>query len=822
MPIFDPIRLGASIDDDYEIERSLRFGGGDDTRLRYGQNTSDRRTFTFSFWTKRGHIGTNLTNAQHTICSAAMAAGGQFALLFMADDTFQVREFSVDANAETINLRTNQAFRDTTNWYHFVVAIDSTQSTASDRAKIYVNGSQITDFASASYPSQNRQFNVSNATSNQRFHIGVENFDGTSNEYRGYFADFNFLDGITKQPTDFGKTNPATNQWVPKKYTGGNYGTNGFFLEFKDNSNNTAATIGKDTSGQGNNLTPNAISVTTKYLNDSVIDTPTNNFPVMNVLDSGSFRSSSIFEGGLKVTNGNHQLAKANVYFGPGGIQSGKWYWEIRVQGGSFSMYAGITSEFFQDGGEIANQTNKNFLGSHTSKTFSAGSGTGRTNQGTGVYAQFLLDVDNQEMIAKYDGTTVFTDTSIPDASTTSYVPFVFSTNDGGSGGLWASMFYNFGQQEFNYTQPSGYKKICTANLSDSAVKRSTDAFEALTYSGQSSGNTTVTGLNYQPDFIWIKSRAGSSAPNSQLNYLIDSVRGATSSDTKKLYSNSTAAENGGQSASDNSLNFLSNGFELTSNNDGTNDTNTYVAWTWNAGGSTVTNTDGSISTQVRANPTAGIAIATYTGNNASATIGHGLGVPPKFVIIKRRDDTGDWIIGSDSITSNAFQNNKFLKFTTAQEFSNSLVFGSQPTSTTMQITTAGSATNLNGSGMTYVAYMFAEIPGFSRIHRYQGTGTTDGAYVHCGFTPAFVLTKCHSGINENWTITDNKRSPSNPRDKFLRPDETTADTSGAAKMDFLANGFKLKSTDTKTNKSGSGYTFLAFAQNPFKTSNAQ
>ncbi len=112
MPIFDPIRLGASIDDDYEIERSLRFGGGDDTRLRYGQNTSDRRTFTFSFWTKRGHIGTNLTNAQHTICSAAMAAGGQFALLFMADDTFQVREFSVDANAETINLRTNQAFRD--------------------------------------------------------------------------------------------------------------------------------------------------------------------------------------------------------------------------------------------------------------------------------------------------------------------------------------------------------------------------------------------------------------------------------------------------------------------------------------------------------------------------------------------------------------------------------------------------------------------------------------------------------------------------------------------------------------------------------------
>lgn len=342
-------------------------------------------------------------------------------------------------------------------------------------------------------------------------------------------------------------------------------------------------------------------------------------------------------------------------------------------------------------------------------------------------------------------------------------------------------------------------------------VDDSTLYFETKLYTGNSSTNN-ITGLSFAPDWVWAKRRNA----NGHHHLLIDQLRGGNAS----LMTNNTDAEN---TNANRSMTFNSNGVTWNSDTGNANASGgTYVLWSWNAGGSTATNNAGSISTQVRANTTAGIAIATYTGNNASATIGHGLGVPPKFVIIKRRDDTGDWIIGSDSITSNAFQNNKFLKFTTAQEFSNSLVFGSQPTSTTMQITTAGSATNLNGSGMTYVIYMFAEIPGFSRIHRYQGTGTTDGAYVHCGFTPAFVLTKCHSGINENWTITDNKRSPTNPRDKFLRPDETTADTTGAAKMDFLANGFKLKSTDTKTNKSGSGYTFLAFAQNPFKTSNAQ
>ena len=222
-------------------------------------------------------------------------------------------------------------------------------------------------------------------------------------------------------------------------------------------------------------------------------------------------------------------------------------------------------------------------------------------------------------------------------------------------------------------------------------------------------------------------------------------------------------------------------------------------------------NFDGSNQTVVKANTTAGFSIISYTGTGSTNTIGHGLGVTPKIYIIKNRDAGDNWIYYTTAIDGSL----DFIYFTTGTK-SNSI--NTAPTSTVIEI--SGQTTNDNGD--KHICYAFNEVAGFSKTGTYTGNGSTDGPFVYVGFRPAFVLTKITDTMNENWTISDSKRSTFNAVDLFLRPDESTSDTSGAATMDFLSNGFKLKNTDDKTNRSGAKFIFLAFAESPFKNSRAR
>lgn len=337
--------------------------------------------------------------------------------------------------------------------------------------------------------------------------------------------------------------------------------------------------------------------------------------------------------------------------------------------------------------------------------------------------------------------------------------------------------------------------------------------FNATLYTGTGSDLTIangVAGQSFQPDFVWIKQRSGT-----QSHCLYDSVRGAT----KQLNSNNTGAE--GTYAGVSSFN--SNGFSIGTADNNTNGA-TYVAWQWKAGGAAVTNTAGSISSQVSANTTSGFSVVTYTGNGSSGTVGHGLGVTPSMIIVKSRSTAQRWTVFHTSI-SNAYI---YLNETFAAETGNAnLRFGNntvvvQPTSTLFSI---GNSVDVNQNTTTYVAYCWAPIAGYSAFGSYTGNGSTDGPFVYLGFRPRFVMIK--STGSQDWVILDSARAPINVAGNYLRPNSSGAENGGSTPTtstneDFLSNGIKFRndaSSSGYTNGSGVTYIYMAFAENPFKYS---
>ncbi len=371
----------------------------------------------------------------------------------------------------------------------------------------------------------------------------------------------------------------------------------------------------------------------------------------------------------------------------------------------------------------------------------------------------------------------------------------------------------NFGQRPFAYTAPSGFKALCTQNLPTPAVgaSASTQAgkyFNTVLYTGNGSARS-ITGVGFQPDMVWIKSRSGAYDHN-----INDAVRGAG----KFIYTNLTAAE--GNYPTD-FASFDTNGFSLGSgtgtatNNNGS----TYVAWSWKANGAGVSNTAGSISSTVSANTTAGISVVTYSGNStAGATIGHGLGAVPKLIIIKPRNRDEGWVVGHSSI---GFSKCLFLHSTSA-EFTTSAPFNN--TAPTSSLITLGNGTGTNGSTYNYVAYCFAEVAGFSKFGSYTGNGSADGVFVYCGFRPRWILVKRTDAGPYNWRLTDTARSTYNQTIGMLEPSSSAAEYTDAGNSDFdiLSNGFKVRNTTAGLNGSSGTFIFMAFAEAPFNYSRAR
>ncbi len=335
-------------------------------------------------------------------------------------------------------------------------------------------------------------------------------------------------------------------------------------------------------------------------------------------------------------------------------------------------------------------------------------------------------------------------------------------------------------------------------------INKSTEHFDTKIYTGNGSSQTLdMDNLG----LLWMKNRTEASNHN-----LFDVVRGGyyTSAPGPNLRSNGTTAAGGSDITSAYGITFGSSSSTIGSDGGGYNynqNSKSYVGWQWRANGTGSANTDGSITSTVSVNTTAGFSIVKYAGSNSNVTVGHGLGVAPKMILIKNLSSVTSWTVYHESIG-----NDKRLVLNTegAQEGTNQFSFGTSPTSSVFAL--GGGYGDVCTSGADYIAYCFAEKQGFSKFNSYSGAGS-NLPFIYTGFKPAFVMIK-RSDVSDNWNIFDNKRNEFNLTDKRLYPNSNSAElTASSVSLDLLSNGFKLRGTDSQINNSSGTYIYMCFGQ---------
>jgi hypothetical protein len=773
--------LLAAAGGDYTISRSVRLRASASAYLNRTFGTpTDGKKWTYSFWMKKAKdVATLGHGSGHLLTTAGSGAQG---FLGFGWNTGGDIVFGYGGYARRY---TSGIYRDPSAWYHIVVAVDTTQATEANRALLYINGASVAWVTNTSITQNDTtQINQAVATNiGRQTGQPYESFDG-------YFTEMNFIDGQQLTASSFGETDAITGVWKPKKYAG-SYGTNGFYLNFSDNSSNTATTIGKDYSGNGNNWTPNSISVTSDTTYDSMIDVPNNyadggtgrgNYATLNSINKGS-NSVTLSEGNLAYTSsGNTGACRVLSTIG---MTTGKWYCEFVGTGNSAYNLVGIAlSTESPDAGYLgASSSSYGYYASNGYKYNSGSSSAYGATYGTGDIIGIAFDADAGTLTFYKNGTSQGVAYSGIPAGTYYFGQGDYSVTFTGA--------FNFGQRPFSYTPPTGYLALNTQNLPDSTIKQGNKYFDIKTRTG-TGATATVSGYGFTPDFVWIKGRS-----NANPNYLADTVRGAN----KYLVSDTTAAED--TSLTGELTAFTSDGFTLGSSAYGyvNYSGNTYVNWAW------------------KESATAGFDIVTYTGDgttSASRTIAHSLGVKPAFIITKKRSSgTTDygWSCWHKDLGGNY---GIWLHSTAARNVG--MWTGYSSISST--VFTPPDKDYGNESGQTYVNYLFAEVAGFSKFGSYTGNGSTDGTFVYLGFRPKFVMFK-RTDSTGDWVTLDTSRSQSNAMTNRLYPNASYAEDTTPDIIDTLSNGFKLR-ISTVYNVNGGTYIYAAFAENPFKNSLAR
>jgi len=330
-------------------------------------------------------------------------------------------------------------------------------------------------------------------------------------------------------------------------------------------------------------------------------------------------------------------------------------------------------------------------------------------------------------------------------------------------------------------------------------INKGSSYFNTILYTG-TGASLANTGVGFQPDWVWIKSRSAATDHG-----LYDAVRGVQ----KQLESNNVNTET---TEATGLTAFGSDGFTVGALAQLNTSSATYVAWNWLGANTTVSNTSGTITSTVSANTTSGFSIVSYTGNGTGgATIGHGLGVVPKMIIVKCRSVGNAWRIYHASLG-----NTQGMAFDTTSVSTNIIFWNN--TSPTSTLFTVGTGATVNSNTVTYVAYCFADVKGYSKFGSYTGNGSAEGTFVYTGFKPAFVMMKRTDSAND-WYIYDSSRSTFNATPKTLVANLSDAEGTVFNNVDILSNGFKCRTADGGTNASGGTYIYMCFAQNPFVSS---
>jgi hypothetical protein len=610
----------------------------------------------------------------------------------------------------------------------------------------------------------------------------------------------------------------------PQQFTGGTVtSSGGKTIHTFTSSGTLVGNIATDYSPQGNNWTANNISLTSGSTYDSMTDVPTltsattANYGTLNPLWKGSLQTLS----NANLTSSKSSGTSISDVWGTFGMTSGKWYFECSVSALSATVYIGVG----QGGGtgeptdDLATSPASYFYSSVDGNKFYGNTGTAYGDTfGAGNVIGCAIDMDNGKIWWSKDGTwqasgdpAAGTNAAFTDLLTRGSNAFLaFSSTNGASNSN--TLNWNFGQQPFSYTPPTGFKALNTFNFSTPTVTQSNKHFDVTTFTGNASTNVIANSGFMQPDMVWLKSRT-----NANSHTIFDSIRGVNN----LLYPN---LPNDATTGSAQLTAFNSNGFTLgASENSNDSFGELSVGWQWRASNAAgVSNTAGTIASTVSANTTAGFSIVTYTGTGGTGTttVGHGCQVggsptAPSMVIIKRRNASANWAVYLTALTSTSY----YLVLNSSNPQAN---YGStfiSPSSSTLTI--AADSSLLNTSTGTYLAYCFAEVAGYSKFGSYIGTGAGDsnGPFIYCGFRPALIIIKVDT-VGYNWAMMDIERPGYNSISYRIFADVANEETTtGDPQLDFLSNGFKLKAGNA--NYAGTAW-FMAFAENPFKYSNAR
>ena len=574
MPFSDAIRVGAAgASTVHEVERSIRLNRSDNAKFSKAfSSAGNRKKWTWSGWVKFPDPYDSNTNQIFSYQQGHVNHRGSFYKGSSGVLNYQLRV----AGSHKAFVTTNAQLRDPSAWYHIVLAIDSDQGSSNDRVKIYINGVLQTDVVYHTTPVSGFETWIN---STQTLYLGAAADENGGNMY---LAEINFIDGQAYDPSYFGETNSKTGQWVPIAYTG-SYTGNSFYLKFDDNSDVTATTLGKDSSGLGNNWTPNNFSVSAGTGNDSLEDSPTNNFPTFNPLNAIKYSNNytvTVQEGALLMRGGDVYVP--TTFLLP---KSGKWYVEFSKYGNGAPQAISVTranKDISGYDGALGLADMVQYVSNGELGNRSRGSTSDATNweNDADIVVAIAVDMDNGAVYFARANTWQNSGDPTSGSSKTGAMGTDIKTDNNGDHVIAAQgyngnenfgMYVNFGQRPFTYTPPTGYEKLCSANLPDPTILLPNKHFDTKLWTGNG-GTQTISGINFAPDWVWIKSR--SSAINHQL---IDTVRGAT----LRVQSNETTIEKtntNGLSA------FTSDGYTLGDQANVNGSSLSLVGWNWNAG----------------------------------------------------------------------------------------------------------------------------------------------------------------------------------------------------------------------------------------------
>jgi len=817
----------------HQIANSCRFTGSgamNDSRASDGSTTKG----TLSFWFKRSTLsdGSNDT----FLFYAREDGNNQFRVLLKEDDTIELMA-EVGASVK-IELETTQVFRDTSAWYHFCAIIDMTDGTAGDRAKMYINGERVTAFDVETYPSDASQTMVMNTAATA--YVG-ENIS-SGNRFNGYLAEYVVIDGTDQAITDMGESKNGV--WIPKDPSGLTFGTNGFYLKYESSSD-----LGNDSSGNNHDFTVSGLSA-----HDQMLDTPTfnsssngGNFCTLSGIAKQS--TVTLSEGNLRSDCSNASIV-ANVESSYG-FTSGKIYFEMTNHTGSNASYPVMTvtdaeAYNFDDTAYYGYGVNRggDYI-INASNTANVGS---LNCSSTSDIRMFAIDFDNSKLWAGKNGTwyntsgTSYTNSTGPESGNNYIVngwdynvAKLFTGHNDSSCGV----NFNFGQDgtfagnktaqgnsdatgygNFYYTVPDGFLAVCSGNqpVADAVDPAQTDdnypqaLYDSKIWTGGGT-STAVSGLGFQPDFVWIKERENSSTYG---------AFNSTMGNTKLLGLGMTAAAEVNQSADPGLESFDSDGFTVDYPNTADFYVNRsgepYIAWNWRAnGGTTSTNSTGSVNVTQQVDPSGAFSISTYTGAGGTGNIGHGLSSAATFVIVKQTNGVNNYCVYAKGAQDSGAL---FAYMDTNSVFQSATIFGNtEPSSTLVYL---GDNNEVNHTSRDYIAWCWANVEGYCRSGYYTGNADTDGTSVYLGFRPAFLMVR-YIGSGESWVILDDARDGYNVTNKNVRANSSNAEASGSTyNIDFLSNGFKPRTTWEGLNGNGYRIVYIAMAHNPFKYATAR